>query len=383
MPECPKILIIDDEESIRNFLLDALSEQYEVSAAEDGESGLKQLNDDDFDAVLVDLKMPKMDGISVLREIKQQEYITEVIMLTAYASVDTAVEAVRLGAYDYLTKPSRPSDIRRIIRNAVEKVRLERENSTLLLNLKEKNKQLQQHIDHIEKLNQMLERINKENTDMADRLRISNNDLEKRVDNAALELNRANRSLRENYMATIRALASAIEMKDTYTRGHSSRVTDLSISIAREYGVSDDRILLINYASILHDIGKIGIDEAILTKNSGLTQEEYNIIKLHPQMGDKIIQSIEFLQPVRSIVRNHHERLDGRGYIDGLGGEDIPIEARIVSVADAYDAMTSYRAYRDNLTVTEALLQIKENSGTQFDPRIVDIFLGIIEKIGV
>jgi putative two-component system response regulator len=383
MPERPKILIIDDEESIRNFLLDALSEQYDVSTAEDGEAGLKELNRGDFDAALVDLKMPKIDGISVLREIKQQDYVTEVIMLTAYASVDTAVEAVRLGAYDYLTKPSKPSDIRRIIRNAIEKVRLERENSSLLLSLKEKNKQLQQHIDHIEKLNQMLERINKENTDMADRLRLSNNDLEKQIDSAALELNRANRSLRENYMATIRALASAIEMKDTYTRGHSSRVTDLSISIAREYGVSDDRILLINYASILHDIGKIGIDESILTKNSGLSPEEFNIIKLHPQMGDKIIQSIEFLQPVRSIVRNHHERMDGEGYIDGLGGEDIPIEARIVSVADAYDAMTSHRAYRNNLTVSQALDQIKENSGTQFDPRIVDIFLGIIEKIGV
>ena len=381
MPEKARLLVVDDEASIRSFLRDALSGEYEVLTASDGVEGKEAITAGDFAVALVDINMPRADGVQVLNAVHESGKQTEVVMLTAYASVDTAMEALRLGAFDYLTKPARTHDIRRVVRNAVEKYRLARENRELLGDLTEANRQLKQHIAHVEKVNQMTERLNAENAALAGRFKNLNEDLERRVVEATRDLDRANRLLKENYLATIKALASSIEMKDSYTRGHSTRVAEYTVAVARKLGMAEDRIGLVNYATILHDVGKIGIDERILTKPEALSDAEYATIKLHTQMGDTIVQAIDFLAPVRAVVRNHHEWWNGSGYSDGLAGEAIPLEARIVSVADAFDAMTTNRAYRAALSTKDALERLAASAGTQFDPDLVRVFLQVAGEI--
>jgi putative nucleotidyltransferase with HDIG domain len=170
-------------------------------------------------------------------------------------------------------------------------------------------------------------------------------------------------------------------MKDSYTRGHSSRVADYAVAVAKKMGIADERVALVNYATILHDVGKIGIDERILTKPEALSEAEYSTIRLHTQMGDAIVQAIGFLEPVRAIVRSHHEWYNGAGYAEGLAGEAIPLEARIVSVADAFDAMTSNRAYRLSLDVAEAITRLQAGAGTQFDPNVVRLFSSMAHEL--
>ncbi len=380
MNEKYKVLIVDDENSIRQFLADALFDDYLVAEAVDGMAGIREVLSTEYDVIVVDVKMPRVGGIEVLKSVKAEKPLTEVVMLTAYASVNTAMEAVRLGAFDYLTKPAKIMDIRKVVSNAAEKSRLARQHKQLLQSLQEANQQLRQHVEHVEKLNCMMERGSQENLDLTAQLKRLNNELERRVEMATLNLDQTNRRLRENFEDTIKALVSAVEMKDTYTRGHSARVAEFTVTIARKLGLPEDEIALVNYAAILHDVGKIGIDEKILTKPAHLSDEEYKIIKLHPQMGDKIIQTVEFLAPVRHVVRNHHERYDGRGYVDGLKGEAIPIAARITAVADAYDAMFSDRAYRRSLTKDDAIEILKDNAGSQFDPEVVRAFEEIVRS---
>jgi len=381
MAERARLLVVDDEASIRSFLRDALSGEYDVQTASDGIEGAEAIAAGDFAVALVDINMPRADGVQLLNSVHETGKQTEVVMLTAYASVDTAMEAVRLGAFDYLTKPARTHDIRRVVRNAVSKHRLARENRELLERLTEANRQLKQHVAHVEKVNEMTERLNGENAALAGSLRRLNEGLERRVEDATRDLGRANRLLKENYLATIKALASSIEMKDAYTRGHSIRVAEYSVAIARKMLMPEERIVLLHYVTILHDVGKIGIDERILTKPGALTEEEYATIKLHPRMGEKIVQSIDFLAPVRSVVRSHHEWWNGKGYPDGLSGDSIPLEARIVGVADSFDAMTSTRAYRPALSVAEALDRLRASAGIQFDPEIVRVFLSVAPEL--
>lgn len=180
--------------------------------------------------------------------------------------------------------------------------------------------------------------------------------------------------LEMSYFSTVRALAKAIEVKDPYTYGHSERVTDYAVAIAKEMGVSEWDMRNIKYAAALHDIGKLGIAGQILNKPGALTEEEFTHIKTHPQMGDSIMEPVSFLTEPRDIILHHHERYDGRGYPDGLKGEEIPLGARILSVADSFEAMMSDRPYRKALDLHNALSEIKVNAGTQFDPAVVRAF---------
>ena len=181
--------------------------------------------------------------------------------------------------------------------------------------------------------------------------------------------------LESYYLQTVRALSKAIEAKDVYTRGHSERVTIFALELARELGYSEEKLRNLELAGILHDIGKIGVPVHILTKPGKLTDIEFDQMKRHPVIGEEIIKDIKFLESCRAIIRNHHERMDGRGYPDGTKGSEIPEEVRIMTIADAFDAMTSDRPYRAALPVEEAVRRLKLDSGTQFDKNLVEIFV--------
>jgi len=184
----------------------------------------------------------------------------------------------------------------------------------------------------------------------------------------------------DSYFEIVKALAQAIEAKDPYTHGHSARVMEYSLQIAQKLGLSEEEIKSLKYAAILHDIGKIGVRGYILNNPNGLTIEEYEEVKKHPAIGENIIQPIELLQPIRPLIRHHHEWYNGKGYPDGLSGENIPLGARILTVADAYDAMKSDRPYRKALSEEKAIQELKHGSGRQFDPQIVEVFLEILKQ---
>jgi putative nucleotidyltransferase with HDIG domain len=184
--------------------------------------------------------------------------------------------------------------------------------------------------------------------------------------------------MRNLYLSTIQALNKTVEAKDPYTSGHANRVEKFAVELAEAYHLPFDSVQNIKTASILHDIGKIGINDSILNKASKLTQEEYQEIMRHPSIGADIISKVDFLKDITTIVKHHHERFDGKGYPEGLSGDSIPIEAAILSIADSYDAMTSDRPYRKALTATEAFEELRKNAGTQFHPQLVETFISIM-----
>ncbi len=198
---------------------------------------------------------------------------------------------------------------------------------------------------------------------------------------AAVENSQLVKRLEKNYFSTVEALAAAIEVKDPYTRGHSKRVTQFAIALAERFGVSGSEMRTLQYGATLHDIGKIGISGKILNKPGKLSDSEFEVIKEHPIIGERIIARVDFLQSARSIVRSHHERFDGTGYPDGLRDEEIPFLARIVSVVDFFDALTSDRPYRKAYSFEQATLLIREGIGREFDPMIAKEFLAMSSSL--
>jgi len=186
--------------------------------------------------------------------------------------------------------------------------------------------------------------------------------------------------MRQVHFDTVRALTSAIDASDPYTRGHSERVTHYSVAIARAMRLSERRVQAIEYAGFLHDMGKIGINQGILTKPGSLTEDEWQAMREHPAIGARIVSDLDFLKGAREVVLYHHERYDGKGYPEGLAGEQIPLEARITKVADAFDAMMSDRPYRAALGLDKAINELERGKGTEFDPTVVDAFIGLAEK---
>ncbi len=199
---------------------------------------------------------------------------------------------------------------------------------------------------------------------------------------AAVAINNARlyQKIKDSYFEIAKALAQAIEAKDPYTHGHSARVVEYAVSIAQKLDLPEEEKELLKYAAMLHDIGKIGVKGIVLNNPNSLTGEEYDEIKKHPLVGEGIIQPIELLQPIRPLIRHHHEWYNGKGYPDGLSGENIPLGARILAVADTYDAMKSDRPYRKALTEETAIQELKRGSGTQFEPKLVEVFLGILKQ---
>jgi putative nucleotidyltransferase with HDIG domain len=328
-----KILVIDDELAPRESIRMVLKDHYSVSTATGAHEGLDIMIENPVDLVVMDIKMPKMDGITALQEIKKKHPDTEVILLTAYASLETARDAIRFGAFDYLIKPFDKDDVLLVVEKGLKK----RRNNTDL--------KLERDI--------LLDRTSY---------------LEQQVSNA-----RSN--IMTCYEGTVNALILTIDAKDHYTYNHSNRVAQLSTQLAKELSVPDKIIKEIENAASIHDIGKIGIEENILKKNGKLTLDEYTEMKKHPAIGARIVQSVPFLEDAIPVILYHHERYDGGGYPEGLHGEQIPLSARIVMVADAVDAMMSARPYRDSLTINKVMNELSENAASQFDPDVTDIIL--------
>jgi len=322
-----RILIVDDEVVIRSFLHRELSDEgYHCQEARSADQALDRLRSNAVELVILDIKMPGKSGTDLLPEIKARYPDTAVIMATAVTDTNIAIQCMKQGAYDYLTKPFSLDEVILSVDRALERRRLELE-----------NRDYQQH-------------------------------LEQKVAEQA-------KKIRASFLSAITALAYALEAKDKYTSGHSQRVAKISVAIAKELGMPQDSIDKIRLAGLVHDIGKIGVKESVLNKTGKLTDEEYQQIKSHCEAGEHILIPVVEDEEILRAVRHHHERYDGRGYPDGLSGERIPLGARILAVADAYDAMTSERPYREAMSAETAYIEIERGKSIQFDPEVADAFL--------
>jgi putative nucleotidyltransferase with HDIG domain len=334
-----KILIVDDEPSIRELVKLRLTDDgYACDLAEDAEIALSMLSQAAYDGILSDVNMPGISGIDMLRRIRLTDEDVAVIIMTGAPDLASAVEAMKLGAHDHLSKPLNLDMLTLTVDRAVEKKRLVVQNREYQRNL------------------------------------------ESMVRERTKQLNDANSNLRSLFIGSIKALAQALEAKDEYTQGHSARVAEESVRIARYLSLSEAEIQSIWIAGFLHDIGKIGVKESVLNKPGELDAMEWESVKEHPVLAARILDPIDELRDVIEMVKHHHERFDGGGYPDGLAGSDIPLGARILSVADAYDALTSKRPYREPMTPEQAIQIFKDGAGTQFDPVIVEAFLSATDK---
>ena len=326
--------MVDDEEFLRSIVRERLEiAGYSVEEAPNGSEALAMLeNSGPYSVLLTDIRMPVMDGITLLGECGKRFPGIAGIVMSANAELDTAVHALKMGACDYITKPFNFDVLLITIENALRKKDLERQLDDYRTNLEKKVK---------------------EQTDVINSM----------------------------YVRSIDAMIKALEAKDFYTRGHSQRVTLYSIAIAEELGVTGQELEDLYRASVLHDLGKIGVREAVLNKPGKLTDEEFADIVRHPETAVRILEPIPFFRPLLPAILHHHERFDGKGYPSRLVGRNIPLASRIMTIADTFDAMTSTRAYRKALPVADAIAEIRRCSGTQFDPDIVPAFLACQSKI--
>ncbi len=334
-----RILIVDDEPSIMELVkLKLTDDGYDCDLAENAESALGMLSRTAYDGVLSDVNMPGISGIEMLRRIRLTDEDVAVVIMTGAPDLASAVEAMKLGAHDHLSKPLNLEMLTLTVDRAVEKKRLIVQNREYQRNL------------------------------------------ESMVHERTKQLNDANGNLRSLFIGSIKALAQALEAKDEYTQGHSARVAEESVRIATYLSLSEEEIRSIWIAGFLHDIGKIGVKESVLNKPGKLDAMEWESVKEHPVLAARILDPIDELRDVIKMVKHHHERFDGGGYPDGLAGSSIPLGARILSVADAYDALTSNRPYREPMTPEEAIQIFKDGAGTQFDPVIVEAFVSGTDK---
>ncbi|HET6840839.1 MAG TPA: HD domain-containing phosphohydrolase [Candidatus Angelobacter sp.] len=336
-----RILVVDDEESIREIISSMLSAAgYKTAQASSGMEALAVLNSHgEFELMLSDLMMAELDGIALLERSKEKYPDMPVIMVTAVHDISVALAAIRNGAYDYLLKPFEREQLLAMVRRALEHRRLKLEN------------------------------------------RAYQSNLESLVAARTEQLRQTMTDLERSYDITLEALGDALDLKDAETEGHSKRVTAFTIAIARAMGLSGERIRIIARGAFLHDIGKMAIPDAILRKPGSLTPEETAIMREHCYRGYQMLRKIPFLSEASDIVYAHQERYDGTGYPRGLKGDEIPLGARIFSVADTLDAITSDRPYRAAQTVAAAREEVLRYSGTQFDPEVVRVFMQMPDTI--
>lgn len=472
--ESNRVLVADDEKVIREILSDFLTmEGYVVRTVEDGHQALQELEQRAYNLLVTDLKMPRMGGIELLEEINRRGLDVLTVIMTGFGTVETAIEAMKKGAYDYILKPFKVEEVIHTVQRGIEKQRLQQENIqlkealsiykmtealnktlsldnvleiitstilkesradvTLLLLLNKNTNQFEVNlrrsinIDNYGKepedlnLVEILEhcqedrpvlyhgqrasrffmtppsqnlvsfmsvplkirmktvgmlnvysytRGQKFNEGQRKMLSILADRASSAIDNARLFQNQQN-----TFQQTIQGFARAMEANDPYTHGHSDRVMQYSKLVSRGLGMDELQTSRLCTAALLHDIGKIGIPLDSLNKPQRLNKDEYELFKEHPDKGRRILEPIEFLKEIVPAVYHHHEQFDGCGYPLGLKGEDIPLEARILAVADTYDAMTSDRAYRSALMHEIAIAELRRCAATQFDPRIVAVFI--------
>jgi len=351
-----RILLICDDESMMAFLREKLiiDGGYNVVFESTAQGGLAALKQDTFDIVIVKFGMRDYDGLELIKGLKKIDPDSIIIVLVEDTKPAPIKEITRLGIYDIVSRPINLDKLFFLLRKGMDLRSAAIANRRLSQSLQEQNVSLQ-----------------KQNTLLA-----------KRIEESTKNLSRLYEDLRTTYMRTIKVLAQAIDARDHYTHSHSENVARYAAAIAEEMGLSVKDIETIREACELHDLGKIGIIDSILSKPAGLTPEEFQEIKRHPLIGAQILEPLTFLTDVIELVRQHHEHYDGTGYPEGRKGEDIFLGARIINLADAYEAMTSARAYRKTpLDKEQAIEEIKRNRGKQFDPKVVDAFLKVVDRI--
>lgn len=352
------VLFVDDEVNILKAIQRLLrNEQMTVLTASRPQEALELLDRSDAQLVVSDQRMPEMSGVDLLSSVRERHPDMVRMMLTGYTEMNIAVEAINKGEiYRLITKPWNDDELKATLRQAFDHFDLKRE---------------------IKRLNQVTREQNFKLQDM-------NKNLEGKVRDRTRQLDVKNKELRTAYIQTIRALAEAIDAKDAYTRGHSERVAVYASRIAREMNLDRQLIERVYFAGLLHDVGKIGIPDAIITKPARLDADEYEEIKKHPEIGAKILEPVEFLGPIVPCVRHHHEWFDGsdRGYPDRLIADAIPLPSRVILVADTVEAMTSDRPYRKALPTEAVIAELHKFSGSQFDPVVVKAFLRLLEQQG-
>jgi putative two-component system response regulator len=322
-------LIVDDEPTVRRSLVRMLQSQgfncFEAGSGREALGVLERIGEAPL--VISDMRMPEMDGVGLLEAVRERYPDTSVIMLTGMTETTTAVDCLHRGAADFLLKPISVGELQARVARVLEK-------RALVL----QNRYYQQNLER--QVHEQAQRI------------------------------------QELFLQGVQMLARALEAKDAYTRGHSIRVSQYAVGTARRLGFEGTSLDGIRLGGELHDIGKIGTREAVLHKPGMLTDDEFRQISEHPALGEKMLLPLAQESPdVLRIVRSHHERLDGRGFPDGLRGEKIPIEARIVAVADAFDAMTTERPYRDSRPPDAAVDELRRVAGSQLDPAAVEAFV--------
>jgi response regulator RpfG family c-di-GMP phosphodiesterase/signal transduction histidine kinase len=329
------VLVIDDNPEVLKLMKVLLGDEFDLELATSAEKGLGLLQAKSPDLVLCDIMMPGMDGHAFARAVKNDEALKHIpiILVTARAGAESLADGLQAGADDYIAKPFDSVELKARIRALLRMRQIESE------------------------------------------LALANRNLKMRTS----DLVEQQRSL---YLSTVKSLASAIDAKDEHTRHHSTRVTEFCLNIGKAMGFSQHELEDLELAALLHDVGKIAVPEAILHKTGALTDAESGLIKEHPVRGESILKPVVELRDIARVVRSHHEHYDGTGYPDGIKGREIPVGARIMAVADAYDSITSARPYRNAASIRAAIKEIIRCSGTQFDPEVVEHFLEVIHSPG-
>lgn len=336
MTDKGKILAVDDTPASLRLLTDILrAEGYDVRSAISGELALHAAASSPPDLLLLDIRMPGMDGFEVCRRFKEQSATRDVpvIFVSAALEINEKLHGFEMGAVDYITKPYQRDELLARVRTHLE----------------------------LNKLRHHLEDLVQERT---------------------RSLSESENKLRSSLLESITALAAVVEMRDPYTAGHQRRVAELAVAIAREMKLPEEQLVGIQLAGVVHDVGKIRVPAEILSKPGRLTDTEYALIKEHSDKGYEILKNIHFPWPIAQIVLQHHERMDGSGYPQGIKGEQLLIEARIIAVADVVESMASHRPYRSALGIDAALAEIQGNSGKLYDPSVVQVCISLFREQG-
>lgn len=365
-----KLLIVDDDEDILSLLKESLSsEGYDIYLASTLQEARELLARQEVHIILSDQHLPDGSGIDFLAELPGTGTDIIPILMTGYPDLNLALEAINRGkVYKFVKKPVDLDLLKQIVRRAAEYHARLSEKKYLASEVLRHNQLLRQQSElQWSDLKSAQNKIRKHSLTVSQQ--------KKQIETLYAEIQSA-------YLHTVTSLCAAIEAKDTYTRGHGERVFFYCALIAHRLGLKDSSFEALKHASILHDIGKIGVPDSILLKNAPLTESEMAVIRTHLQIAEDILIPLPFLEKTRRIILHHHERWDGKGYPEGLKGDEISLEGRILAVADAYDAMRSRRAYRNSLSKQAAIEQLEAGVGKQFCPLCVSVMRIGLEQEG-
>jgi putative two-component system response regulator len=353
----PNVLIVDDEIGPRESLRMILKPHYNVFTVESGYAALQMAQQVDLDVITLDLKMPGISGIDTLKELRGIDQDVMVIIITGYGTLQSAIEAIRYGVFDYIPKPFNVPEIMSIIDKAVQRRRLNVKIKGFLNHLFDPHSSQEPSPNYDALIQNGMKAITE------------------------YKWNDSGLSDNQNCLEFAKVLAYTLEEKDPYTSGHSERVCYYSDFISKRLSLQPKDRTELQIASYLHDIGKIGISDRFINKKGTLNSTDWAIIKQHSQKSIELLAPLKLSSNIISYIQHHHEHYDGTGYPDGLAGEKIPLGARIIAISDAYDSMTSNRPYRKPLSSEEARDELVKYSGKQFDPDLVSIFLDVLKEM--